>query len=100
MFARKTLNCCGWCGAKRSSANIILRTPISKQRNDLTADDVHQSGADGAAKQGGLGDDLGPGIAERQGESLNAASLSITCGAVPHRRRSRSCRRSRPGGLN
>ena len=96
MFGRKTLNCCGWCGAKRSSANIILRTPISKQRNDLTADDVHQSGADGAAKQGGLGDDLGPGIAERQGASLNAASFGITCGAVPHRPRFEEPRQKYP----
>jgi hypothetical protein len=57
-FTRKTINRCGLCGRKKSSANTVERTPLSKQRNKFTADDADRSGEDGAAKQAGLGDDL------------------------------------------
>jgi transposase len=30
---KKAIRCCGLCGAKRSSANVIQRTPPSQQRN-------------------------------------------------------------------
>src|SRR5258708_19175577 len=30
---RKTISYCGLCGAEKSSVNITMRTPISKQRN-------------------------------------------------------------------
>ena len=30
---KKAISYCGLCGAERSSANIIQRTPLSKQRN-------------------------------------------------------------------
>jgi hypothetical protein len=50
-FTRKTINRCGLCGRKKSSANTIERTPFSKQRDKLTADDADWSGEDGAAKQ-------------------------------------------------
>jgi hypothetical protein len=55
---KKTIDCCGCCGANRSAANIIERPPLSKRRNKLAADDADRSGEDGAAQQAGLGNDL------------------------------------------
>jgi len=30
---KKAINCCGLCGAEKSSGNTVQRTPLSKQRN-------------------------------------------------------------------
>jgi hypothetical protein len=93
---KKTMNCCGCRGAKRSSANIIERTPLSKRRNQLAADDADRSGKDGAAKTGRTWQRSMTRNSRRakQSESLNAASLAFTSGAVPRRRRLRSCNRN------
>ena len=32
---KKAISYCGLCGAERSSANITMRTPLSKQRNNI-----------------------------------------------------------------
>jgi hypothetical protein len=43
---------------KKELANIIERTPLSKQRNKPTSGNADRSRQAGAAKQAGLGDDL------------------------------------------
>jgi len=37
---KKAISYCGLCGAERSSANITMRTPLSKQRNKHLQDDL------------------------------------------------------------
>jgi len=71
---KKAISYCGLCGAEKSSANTVQRTPLSTAAEQAFTDDLDRSGKDGAAQQPGAGMLYDK---EKQKGNANRATLAV-----------------------